>query len=133
MPKERLAGKRATVEVLPVKLTTTLEIELLIVICAFRIPAARGLNMTVTGHWLSASNAILHLESSTIIKSGDWGPDMTMLEIVTGASPFVIVRVCGWLIVPILCGEKNNAPGLTLMPVLLTFEMYASQFPPGTA
>jgi hypothetical protein len=79
--------------VLPVKLITTGKNELLIVITALRIPSAVGVNVTSIAQRLSAANDVMQLATSVIAKSPAWGPDITMLVIVTGVSPSVIVRV----------------------------------------
>ena len=121
-PKVRLDAERVTVEVLPVKLSTGLGIALLraslpvIVIDAFRIPVAVGLNVTVIEHWLPGSIAVMQLAAFETAKSPAWGPASMMLVIVTGASPFVIVRLCGALVVPRLCAEKIKPAGLTAIP-----------------
>ena len=121
-PKERLDAERVTVDVLPVKLSTGLGMALLraslpvIVIDAFRIPLAVGLNVTVIEHWLPGSIAVMQVAAFETAKSPAWGPASVMLVIVTGASPFVIVKVCGTLVVPRLCAEKTKPEGLTAIP-----------------
>jgi len=102
-PNARLEVESVTVEVLPVKFTTWGLPGALSVITtdAFRIPDAVGVKDTVIVQ--VAPTAKEGPQVVVSVKSLAFAPEMAMLEMVCGVSPFVTVTVCEALLVLRLC------------------------------
>ena len=132
VPNERLDADRMTEDVLPVRFRTCGLPGALstIVMDAFRIPCAVGVKVALIVHVPPTGK-----EAPQVLveaKSPGSAPVTEMLEMVRGLSPFVIVTVCGRLVAPRLNVGNVRPEGLTAIPAkMLTFEMNASQLPPG--
>ena len=76
---------------------------------ALRNPGFVGLNVTVIVHWAPGTNEVTQVLVCAKLPAS--GPVIATEVIVCGLSPFVIVTVSGWLVVPMFWVGKTRPDG----------------------